>query len=60
MMDREALIQHVAAALDVPAPEGRRALLALWGVLRRSVSQGEIAAFQAPLPRDIAALLEVP
>jgi uncharacterized protein (DUF2267 family) len=60
MMDREALIQHVAAALDVHAPEGRRALLAVWGVIRRSVSQGEIAAFQAHLPRDIAALLEVP
>lgn len=48
MMDREALIQHIAAALDVHVPEGRRALLAVWSVLRRSVSQGEIAEFEAP------------
>lgn len=48
MMDREALIQHIAAAPDVHVPEGRRALLAVWSVLRRSVSQGEIAEFEAP------------
>ncbi|MBI1845772.1 MAG: DUF2267 domain-containing protein [Candidatus Rokubacteria bacterium] len=57
-MDREALIQHVGAALDLHAPDARRALLAVWGVMRRAVSPGEIAAFAARLSADIAVLLE--
>lgn len=58
MMDREALIQHVGAALDLHAPDARRALLAVWGVLRRSVSAGELSDFKARVPEDVAALLE--
>ena len=58
MMDREALIQHVGAALDVHAPDARRALVVVWSVIRRSVSAGEIAEFGARVPKDVAALLE--
>jgi uncharacterized protein (DUF2267 family) len=58
VMDREALIQHVGAALGVHAPEARRALLAVWSVVRRAVSAGELADFEARVPRDVAALLE--
>ena len=58
LMDREALIQHVAARLGVHAPEARRALLAVWGVIRRAVAPGELADFKARVPPDVAALLE--
>ncbi len=58
VMDREALIQHVGAALDLHAPDARRALLAVWGVIRRAVSHGELADFEARVPRDVAAFLE--
>jgi uncharacterized protein (DUF2267 family) len=58
VMEREALIQHVGAALGVHAPEARRALLVVWGVIRRAVSAGELADFEARVPRDVAAFLE--
>lgn len=57
LMSREALIQHVGAALDVHAPEAERALLTVWGVMRRAVSEGERADFEARVPKDIAAFL---
>jgi uncharacterized protein (DUF2267 family) len=57
LMDREALIQHVGAALGVHAPEARRALLAVWGVVRRAVSAGELADLESRVPRDVAAFL---
>jgi uncharacterized protein (DUF2267 family) len=57
-MDREALIQHVAAALGVHAPEGRRALLAVWRVVRNAVAAGELADFESRVPPDVAAFLE--
>jgi uncharacterized protein (DUF2267 family) len=57
VMEREALIQHVGAALGGHAPEARRALLAVWSVIRRAVSAGELADFEARVPRDVAAFL---
>jgi uncharacterized protein (DUF2267 family) len=56
-MDQEALIQHVGAALDVHAPEARGAVLAVWRTIRQAVAAGELADFQARVPRDVAALL---
>jgi uncharacterized protein (DUF2267 family) len=58
LMGREALIQHVGAALGVHAPEARQALLAVWRVIRHAVSAGELADFEAKVPTDVAALLE--
>jgi uncharacterized protein (DUF2267 family) len=57
VMDREALIQHVAATLDVHAPDARRALLAVWDVVRKAVSAGELADFEAQVPQDVATFL---
>jgi uncharacterized protein (DUF2267 family) len=57
LMDQEALIQHVGAALDVHAPEARGAVLAVWRTIRQAVAAGELADFQARVPRDVAALL---
>jgi uncharacterized protein (DUF2267 family) len=57
VMDREALLQHVGAALGVHTPEAQRALLVVWGVLKQAVSAGEIEDFEASIPHDIAALL---
>ncbi len=58
VMDRDALIQHVGAALDLHAPAAQRALLAVWGVIRRAVAPGELADFEARVPNDVAAFLE--
>jgi uncharacterized protein (DUF2267 family) len=58
VMDREAFLQHVGAALGAHAPEAQRALLVVWGVLKQAVSAGEIEDFEAYVPKDIAALLE--
>jgi uncharacterized protein (DUF2267 family) len=58
LMDQEALLQHIGAALGAHASEGERALRCVWRVLRRAISAGEIADFQARVPRDIAAYLE--
>ena len=57
VMDREALIQHVAAALDAHAPEAERALRAVYAVVRAAVSQGELEDFEAKIPADVAVLL---
>jgi uncharacterized protein (DUF2267 family) len=57
VMSGEAFIQHVAAALDVHAPEAERALHTVYGVLREAVSTGELTDFEARIPRDIAAIL---
>ncbi|MBI2370806.1 MAG: DUF2267 domain-containing protein [Deltaproteobacteria bacterium] len=58
LMDREAFVQHVAAALGTHAPEGERALRTVYTILREAVSPGQIAQFEAHLPKDIATLLE--
>jgi uncharacterized protein (DUF2267 family) len=56
-MDRDALIQHVAAALEAHAAVGERALRAVYRVLRQAVSPGQIAEFEAHVPTDIASFL---
>jgi uncharacterized protein (DUF2267 family) len=57
LMDREALLQHIGAALDVHAPEAERALRAVYGTLRQAVSAGELQDFEARLPADVRAFL---
>ena len=57
-MDREALIQHVAAALGTHASRATQALHAVWKVLRSAVSPGELAAFERAVPSEIVAFLE--
>lgn len=57
VMDHEALIQHVGAALDLHAPDARRALLAVWNAIRKAVSAGELADFEDRVPEDVAAFL---
>jgi uncharacterized protein (DUF2267 family) len=58
LMDREALVQHVAAALDVHAPEAQSAVQAVWRAIRQTVAAGELAEFEARVPKDVAAFLE--
>lgn len=57
VMNREAFSRHLGAALDVHAAEAERVLHAVYGVLKQAVSPGEIADFEAHLPKEIAALL---
>jgi uncharacterized protein (DUF2267 family) len=57
LMDRGALIQHVAAALDTRAPNAERAVRTVYGVLRKAVAPGELADFEARVPPDVARLL---
>jgi uncharacterized protein (DUF2267 family) len=57
LMDRDAFLQHVGAALGVHAPEADRAFRAVYGVLRQTVSAGEIADLEGHVPAAIAAFL---
>ncbi len=57
VMNRDAFLRHVGAALAVHAPEAERVLQAVYGVLKEAVSSGEIAGFEAHIPKDIATLL---
>lgn len=57
VMDRDALIQHVGAALDAHAPEAERALRSVYAVLRKAISAGELDDFEAKLPPDLVAFL---
>jgi uncharacterized protein (DUF2267 family) len=57
LMERESLIQRIGAALEVHASEAERALACVWSVLRKAVSAGEMADFQARVPKDVAAYL---
>ena len=59
-MDRGALFQHVGAALGEHASEGQRAVRVVYGVLKAALSPGQIAEFQAHVPKEIAALLVRP
>jgi uncharacterized protein (DUF2267 family) len=58
VMDREALLQHVAHILRTHVPEATRALRAVWRGLRAAIAPGQIAQFERHLPRDVVALLE--
>jgi uncharacterized protein (DUF2267 family) len=57
-MERDAFIQHVASALGAHAPEGARALKAVYGVLKEALAPGQITQFEAHIPKEIAAFLE--
>lgn len=58
VMDREAFVQHVAAALGTHAPEAERALAAVYRALKAAVSPGQLAAVEAHLPGDLARFLD--
>lgn len=58
LMDGEALIQHVASALDTRARRAQWAVGAVYGVLRQAVTPGELADFEAKIPEQAARLLE--
>jgi uncharacterized protein (DUF2267 family) len=57
-MDRDTLVQRIAAALGVHARDGERALRAVYRVLGEAVSAGQLAEYEARLPKDLAAFLE--
>jgi uncharacterized protein (DUF2267 family) len=56
-MNREAFVRHVGASLGVHAAEAERMLHAVYGVLREALSPGEMADFEACIPKEVAALL---
>lgn len=56
-MTPDAFLQHIGHGLHAHVPEARRTLRAVYGALRAAVADGEIADFEARIPRDIAALL---
>jgi len=58
LLNRDAFLQHLGSALGTHAPGAETALRAVYGVLKQAVSEGEIADFEAHLPKEIAALLE--
>ena len=57
LMDHETLLQRIGAALGVHASEAERALTSVWSTLRKAISAGEIADFQACVPQDVASYL---
>lgn len=57
-MDRDTLVQRVAAALGVHAAEGERAVRVVYRVLGEAVSPGQVAEYEAHLPKDLAAFLK--
>jgi len=56
-MTPDAFLQHIGRALRAHVPEARRTLRAVYGILKAAVADGEIADFEARIPKDIAALL---
>ena len=56
-LDADTLVQRVAAALGVHAPEGERAIRVVYRVLKEAVSPGQLAAYEASLPNQIAVFL---
>jgi uncharacterized protein (DUF2267 family) len=59
-MDPDTLVQRVAAALGVHAPEGQRAVRVVYQVLKEAVSPGQVAEYEARLPSDLAVFLRRP
>ncbi len=57
VMGHDTFIQHIGAALGVHASEAERALISVWSVLRKAISTGEMADFQARVPKDVASHL---
>jgi uncharacterized protein (DUF2267 family) len=57
LMDHEASLQRVGAELGAHTAEAERVLACVWTVLRRAISAGEIADFQARVPQDVASYL---
>jgi uncharacterized protein (DUF2267 family) len=57
LMDHDALLQRIGAALGAHASEAERALTSVWSVLGKAISAGEIADFQARIPKEISAYL---
>jgi uncharacterized protein (DUF2267 family) len=60
VMDREALLQHVAHELGMRVPEATRALRAVWSGLKALLAPGQVAEFERHVPKDVVALLERP
>jgi uncharacterized protein (DUF2267 family) len=58
LMDLDSFLQHVAAGLGAHAPEGERAVRAVYRALREAVSPGELAKVEAYFPDDVAAFLK--
>ena len=57
LMDHETLLQRIGAVLEAHASEAERALTCVWSVLRKAISAGEIADFQARVPKDVGSYL---
>lgn len=57
-MDRDTLVQRIAAALGVHATEGERALRAVYRVIKEAVSPGQLAGYEGHLSKDLAVFLE--
>ena len=57
LMDHEAFVQHIGVALEAHASKAEHALTSVWSVVRKAISAGEIADFQARIPKDVAAHL---
>jgi uncharacterized protein (DUF2267 family) len=55
-MTDDALLQHIGRALEMHVPEAQRTLRTVYGVLRQAVP-GELADFEARIPKHIASLL---
>jgi uncharacterized protein (DUF2267 family) len=60
LMDLDTFLQHVAAGLGAHAPEGARAVHAVYGALREAVSPGELVKAEAHLPRGVVGFLTPP
>ena len=58
LMDREAFLQHVASALGTHVPGATPAVRVVYDVLKEALSPGQIAEFEAHVPKDIALFLE--